>query len=115
MDKRKVNDRYKQFDSHEVDKYLQSELQKLTTKTKQEKLVLEQQHCLDLLQEHDMPKKKSSGTSTPSPNQASPLVSSPNYSVCPICHHNGAYETVVTWKDCHHTLLSIPPLFLDKK
>lgn len=38
--------------------------------------------------------------------ETSPIV----VSICPICHKKSSYETVVTWKDCHHKMMSIPHL-----
>jgi len=33
-------------------------------------------------------------------------------SICPICHKSSIYETVVMWKECKHTMVSVPYLSL---
>ena len=80
------------------------------------------EHQFDLLQEEQLhlhqqiqQRRTSSATSSPiskpssviSSPHTSPSTSSPQ-STCPICHKISTYETIVTWKDCQHAMVSIP-------
>jgi hypothetical protein len=88
------------------------------------------EHQFDLLQEDQLhlhqqiqQRRTSSATSSPiskpssvisSPHTLSPHMLSPHtspsspQSTCPICHKTSTYETIVTWKDCQHAMVSIP-------
>lgn len=88
------------------------------------------EHQFELLQEEQLhlhqqiqQRRISSATSSPiskpssvisSPHTLSPHTLSPHtspsspQSTCPICHKISTYETIVTWKDCQHAMVSIP-------
>lgn len=47
----------------------------------------------------------SSGSSSQTSKNNSPQTTP---SICPICHKSSIYETVVMWKECKHTMVSVP-------
>lgn len=129
------------MDTKEVDSYLQCELQKATEKAKQENIKVNQNILLDLVQpefsklqtetlskklevlQHEqvtlynqmrrrassISRTSSSGSSSQTSKNNSPQTTP---SICPICHKSSIYETVVMWKECKHTMVSVPYLSL---
>ena len=93
---------------------------KLQTETLDKKLEILQKDQVSL--HNQLRRRASSISSTGSSPQSkvnSPqtlsIVSSPQSSYeskCLVCHKTSIFETVVTWKECKHTMVSIPHLSL---
>jgi hypothetical protein len=110
-----------------------SKERKVTEKAKQDKIKVNDTILLDLLQPefsklqtetlkvqneqvilYNQMRRRASSISKTYVNspQTSKNNSPQTQSICPICHKSSIYETVVMWKECKHTMVSVPYLSL---